>query len=397
MARGWSVCGLLFLATVLNYMDRTALNQMAGRVQASFGMDNARYGVVEGAFAAAFAVGALAAGVLVDRADVRWLYPLAVLGWSAAGFLTGSARTFGELLACRAVLGLFEAANWPCGVRVTRTVLRPEQRSLGNALFHSGTAVGAIVTPFIVLACVPAGTDDPDAWRLPFRVIGLAGVAWAVLWLVTVRVPLRHTPSAGDAPAGPFALLLRDRRFWVLALVICAVNSTWQSFRVWLPKFLAEAHGYPEDFVQWFSAGYYLAADLGSLAVGAATLALARRGVSLHTARLALFGVCAAGALLAVPVALVPRGPVLLGLILAVGFCALGLFPTYFALSQELSGPHQGKVTGTLGFVNAAYLALLFPLQGRLIDGLGGYGVSIATAGLPPAVALAALLVWWRR
>ncbi|HEX4606737.1 MAG TPA: MFS transporter, partial [Urbifossiella sp.] len=131
----WWVCGLLFLATTLNYMDRVGLNQMAVRIQDALHLDDIEYSRLESGFSFAFAVGAVAFGFLVDRVNVRWVYPAAVLGWSAAGVLTGYASGFAWLIVCRIALGFFEAGNWPCGIRTTKAVLRPDERSFGNSLF----------------------------------------------------------------------------------------------------------------------------------------------------------------------------------------------------------------------------------------------------------------------
>src|SRR2546421_201069 len=107
----WWVCILLMLATVINYMDRMALNQMALRMQRSLGINDKQYSLLESRFSLAFAVGAVLTGFVVDRASVRWVYPFMVLGWSAAGMLTGYATSFAMLLACRIMLGFFESGN----------------------------------------------------------------------------------------------------------------------------------------------------------------------------------------------------------------------------------------------------------------------------------------------
>src|SRR5215831_13753151 len=95
----WWVCGLLLLATMLNYMDRLTLNLTSVRIMFDFRLDERQYGLLESAFAFAFALGAIVAGWLADRWNIRWLYPAAVLAWSAAGFVTGLAHTFAALLA----------------------------------------------------------------------------------------------------------------------------------------------------------------------------------------------------------------------------------------------------------------------------------------------------------
>src|SRR5436309_15190001 len=90
----WWVCALLFLATTLNYMDRIALNQMAVRIQTALSLDDVQYSRLESGFSLSFALGALLTGFVVDRVSVRWVYPFMVLGWSAAGVLTGYATGF---------------------------------------------------------------------------------------------------------------------------------------------------------------------------------------------------------------------------------------------------------------------------------------------------------------
>src|SRR5580692_3103290 len=91
----WWVCGLLLLATMLNYMDRLTLNLTAKLVRDTFGLNLQDYGQLESAFAVAFAVGSITFGWLADRVNVRWLYPMALLGWSAAGFAAGLVESFG--------------------------------------------------------------------------------------------------------------------------------------------------------------------------------------------------------------------------------------------------------------------------------------------------------------
>jgi ACS family hexuronate transporter-like MFS transporter len=111
--KAWIVCGLLLLATMINYMDRLTLNQTISRIMVDFDFQKDFYGKIEGVFGLAFAVGAITTGLIVDKVSVKFLYPLMVFFWSLSGFLTGLARDKEELLYCRAALGFFEAANGP--------------------------------------------------------------------------------------------------------------------------------------------------------------------------------------------------------------------------------------------------------------------------------------------
>lgn len=460
----WWVCGLLLLATMLNYMDRLTLNLMAVRIMDDFQLDERHYGQLESAFAFAFALGAIVVGWMADRWNVRWIYPIAVLAWSAAGFATGLADGFVSLLLCRFLLGLAEAGNWPCALRTTQHILSSAERTLGNSILQSGASIGAILTPLIVLALVPwTGT-----WRYPFLVIGILGMAWAVIWLLSVRredlALSRLPPSSSLAtilvmligllgvevavrmawrdlswlPADVatqaaawgidlhrvplFVKLLvsilgiggvffwlrsvtRDdtalprrlffRRFWVLVSMVVAINVAWHFFRAWLPLFLQKQHEYSEAATGWFIMAYYVVTDLGALSAGFATLALVRRGLTVHGSRIVVFTVCAVLTCLSVIAANLPEGWVLLGVLLVIGFGALGLFPVYYSCSQEITVRHQGKVTGALGCINWLAMSVLHELVGDSIKRTGSYSQGVTLAGLVPLIGVFTLICFW--
>jgi ACS family hexuronate transporter-like MFS transporter len=487
----WWVCGLLLLATMLNYMDRLTLNLTSVRILRDFRLDERDYGHLESAFAFAFALGAIVFGWLADRRNIRWLYPAALLAWSAAGFATGLAQTFVALLLCRFLLGLAESGNWPCALRTTQRILTPAQRALGNGILQSGAALGAVLTPLIVLYFVtepppwrapewtagnlgvtlgqaplhgsPFGAVSPwlvpayhaGAWRYPFLVVGALGVAWVFLWLLRVRREDLALAAPAPAPSlvpvlGPLSILLaldtgahrlaaagtvgplvpllvkvavtvlgiavvyrwlaratRDdtalprrvffRRFWVLMTLAVTINLTWHYFRAWMPLFLQNQHGYPERFTFWFILAYYVATDAGSLSAGFVTLGLTHRGLTVHRSRLLVFATCAVLTTLSVAAAFLPAGPLLLGVLLLIGFAALGLFPNYYSFSQELTLRHQGKVTGALSCICWLAMSLLHELAGDSIKRTGSYSLGVALAGLMPLIGLTVLVLFWGR
>jgi len=396
------VCLLLMLATVINYMDRMALNQLAKRIKEGFGLDNTQYSQLESVFSLAFATGAFCVGVVVDRISVRWVYPVMVLGWSCAGVLTGFANSFGMLLACRFFLGLFEAGNWPCGLRTTRAMLRPTERSLGNSLFQSGTALGAVITPMVVLMILERAETkgELDAWRIPFRIIGSLGLIWIALWFLTVpRRMLGTTGTRGvsESPEGAlrFADVFQDKRFWALGAMTIAVNWSWHGYRTWLPIYLQEQRGYTEAAMSKFTTVYYLVADIGSWTVGLVTLGLCWQGVGVHLSRLCAFCGCALFTSCTIAVPFLPGGWMLQTGLLLVAFGALGLFPTYYSLTQEISSRHQGKVTGTLGAVAHLSLALIYPVEGWICDKTQSYEWVLGGVGVLPLLAFGLLLWLW--
>jgi ACS family hexuronate transporter-like MFS transporter len=238
----WWICILLLLATMLNYMDRLTLNLMARRIMWEFRLGPRDYGDLESAFAFAFALGAIVFGWLADRVSVRWLYLVAVLGWSAAGFSTGLATGFLGLMMCRFVLGLFEAGNWPSALRTTQAILPSSQRAMGNGILQSGAALGAVLIPLIIRWLL-TGADEPmhpqwlgtavgsafghlggaadqgltvaassltgwltpmyqpGVWRSPFLVVGGLGVFWIVMWFASVRKNDLPPPAPSRGPS----------------------------------------------------------------------------------------------------------------------------------------------------------------------------------------------------
>jgi ACS family hexuronate transporter-like MFS transporter len=389
-------------ATVINYMDRIALNQMAEPIMAAFELSNKQYSLLESAFSLAFAIGAISTGFVVDRVSVRWVYPLMVVGWSAAGVLTGFAGSFWMLLTCRFMLGLFEAGNWPCAIRTIRTVVRPEERSFGNSLFGSGTALGAVITPLLVKVILDwaklNGYSEP--WRVPFQVIGSLGLIWVALWFITVPPRMLNPTDETGAPppeqgATRFADIFRDRRFWAILAVCVGVNIPWHGYRAWLPLYLQKERGFSFAEMSNFMTAYYLIADIGTWTVGLVTLLLFKRGMRLHHCRVLMLAVCALLTISTVAVPFLPGGWALQAGLLVVAFGALGLFPTYFALSQELSSKHQGKVTGTLGCCAHLSLAAIYPIEGVICDATGTYEWVLGGVGVFPLIALGIVLWLW--
>ena len=164
-----------------------------------------------------------------------------------------------------------------------------------------------------------------------------------------------------------------------------------------MPKYLVHTGGYSETEMLKFSTLYYVFADIGTWTVGLATLYFANRGFKLHSVRLVAFAGCTGLVLLSVFVPFAEPNWLLPLVLLSFGFGALGLFPTYFALSQELSATHQGKVTGTLGFINAIYLAAMSAGQGQYLEATKRYDLALAVAGLPALLSLIVMLLFWRR
>jgi len=133
----WWVCGLLLFASMINYMDRQTLANVAVRICNEFNLSQEKYGNLEMVFGWAFAVGSLIFGIVADAVSVRWLYPAVLLFWSVTGFATGFVHTYAGLLICRTLLGLFESGHWPCGLKTTQRLLPPRIAPWATAYFKA--------------------------------------------------------------------------------------------------------------------------------------------------------------------------------------------------------------------------------------------------------------------
>ena len=396
----WWITVLLLLATMLNYMDRQTLASVAQRISDEFHLSQEQYGNIEFAFGWGFAGGSLLFGMLADRVPVRWLYPAVLLGWSVMGLLSGLTRGYEAMLVCRGLLGVFEAGQWPCALRTTQSIHSGGQLSLGNSILQSGASLGAIFTP-LLLRFMVAGSSEPGAWRPAFVLVGAIGSLWIIAWFLAVG-PNDLQPAQGRdrVPASNSAWwrgIIRDRRFWALAVMVIALNIVWHIIRAWLTKFLQQGRDYSEADALLVSSGFYIVADIGCLLSGAAALWLSRRCVTPHGARLRVFAACSAITALTMLIALLPKGWSLLALLFVVGGAALGLFPCYYSFTQELGARHVGKATGLLSAIGWLVSAPMQKYFGRLVDRTQSFDLGISLIGWAPGLALVAMLLWWPR
>jgi ACS family hexuronate transporter-like MFS transporter len=412
----WWVCGVLLLATLLNYMDRQALAQTATELKDRYHLTDTRYGQIERGFSWAFAAGSVVFGWLADRFGPRRLYPVVLVGWSVAGIVTPFAAdpavvahlespgddpgegTFRWLLICRTVLGLFEAGHWPCALITARQILSPADRAFGNGLLQSGASAGAVLTPLYVLLVRNLG----GSWEVVFWTIGAVGLLWVPVWFALVRKgDLDGPPPApvipGAAAHGPSDVRGFLRRLVVLGLIVTCLGVSWQFIRAWLPKFLKEAHHYSETTADLAVAGYYIAADAGCILAGFAVRWLARRGRPVHASRVLVFAAWAGLTSLAATVPWLGGDPwVLVPVLMLVGAGVLGLHPIYYALAQDLPARHMGVISGALAAMTWVTVGTVQGALGRHIDRTGSYDAGMILAGLAPLVGLAALLFLWK-
>lgn len=397
----WWVCGLLLFASTINYMDRQTLANAAVRITNEFRLSQEQYGNLEFGFGWAFGVGSLVFGFLADRMSVRWLYPAILVLWSSVGIWTGLVLSYPGLLVCRTLLGLFEGGHWPCALKTTQRLLAPADRTMGNSVLQSGTSIGAIATPLLMSVML---TNEAGSWRSSFQVIGGVGILWIFFWLALVRKGDLPVTNPNDPPPtkersadSSFLRVILSRRFFVLIFMVICINTCWQILRAWLPKFLQEGRGYSETDALYFNAIYYVATDVGCLGAGALTLWLNRRRLSVHSARSRVYLICSILTALTTLAAFLPKGWILLTTLLVVGVGALGIFPCYYAFSQELSVVHQGKVSGVTSLCAWLFSAPVQKFFGRLVDRTGSFDLGFAVIGWTPLLAWVVMLLFWNK
>jgi MFS transporter, ACS family, aldohexuronate transporter len=303
----WGICGLLFFATTLNYVDRQVIGLLKPVLEKDLSWSEADYGWIVFAFQAAYAVMMPLAGRVIDVLGTRLGYLIAVALWSAAAAahaLAGSAVQFGI---ARFGLGLSESANFPAALKTVATWFPVRERALATGLFNSGSNVGAIIAPLAVpWLAVHYG------WRSAFVLTGAAGVIWMVVWWIFYREPWEHPYLSAseraiidqdrDVSAPPvqrvsYSQLLTNRVAWGYLIGKFLTDPVWWFYLFWLPGFLNRTYGLDLSSLGLPLVVIYQAATFGSIGGGWISSTLVRRGWNLNRSRKAAMLVCAVAVL----------------------------------------------------------------------------------------------------
>ena len=382
----WLLCGFLFLATTLNYLDRQTLSILAPVMQKELALDNEDLGWLFAVFYYSYTFAQFAVGGLLDRWHLRWAYGLGVLLWSASAAFTGLAGGFAGLIVFRLLLGVTESVNWPAALRIVARALPPHERSLGNGIFTSGTSIGALIAPGLIL-----GIAGSMGWRWGFVVVGSFGAIWFAGWILFTRQRQfdsiwraaeheRSTVSPGQA----YATILRSSQFWRVFAVTVLVNPCLYFNVNWLPTYFVQQRGVqPGKELGWILTLIYLGLDLGYLFGGAAVLGLTKRGWHVGNARTAVFSLAT---LLLAACGLVPFAQdmnIAIVLLVTANFGVGTWIAMYLTMAQEVSSTHVSTAAGLLGGSGSLAGALLMWAVGVVTKETGSFvipmlGVTVA-------------------
>jgi MFS transporter, ACS family, hexuronate transporter len=384
----WKLCLLLFLATTLNYLDRQTLGILAPLIQQELGLDNRDLGWLFAIFYYSYTFAQFAVGGLLDRWNLRWAYAIGVLAWSCSAALTALATGFAGLLFFRLLLGVTESVNWPAAMRVVARVLPPEERSLGNGIFTSGTSIGALIAPSLIL-----GIASWLNWRWAFVLIGSLGLVWIVLWATMTRNPAHEAVWLPDARKiasqtrlQGYGEILRTAQFWRVFVVAVLVNPCLYFLLNWLPTYFSQQWDVAPAGLKGILTLIFLGLDLGYLFCGGGILSLTRRGWRLASARQMVFLI---GTVLLSLTAVVPFAVDLnmaVALLVLANFGAGCWIAMYLTMAQEVSATNVSTAAGLLGGSGSLAGALAMWAVGEVTHETSSFAVPLA------CIALAALL-----
>jgi len=382
------ICILLFAATAIIYVDRQVMALTAEKIIADFHLNQHDWGKVLATFRYSYGIVQIAGGFLVDAYGPAIVFPSASGLWALGGLLTGLATSVFMLGGCRLLLGIGEAFNWPCALKVTNALLSPEERPLANGIFNSGAAVGALVAPIIVtLITVYFG------WRAAFVATGTLGGIWVIVWLIYTRgsaAQLKGSPIALHDVLPAIFRILRLRGFWMLALAGMTINTVNYYLADWVPLYLKTTRHFSFAAGNMLSIVVYAGVSSGNILAGLFVRSVVAKGLSVSAAKrwamvisCVLMGSAAAAGL-------TPSRYLAVALLALTGMGTGGLLVIYITLAQDLTPLHVGITSGLLGGLSNLAYGFLSPYVGMLAD-LHENSLTLVLIGTLPWVAFFAL------
>jgi len=402
--RYW-ILALLFLSTLINYVDRQVLSVLKPSLSELYRWSDETYAAIVIAWQVAYAIGQFGSGWLFDRIGTRRGFALTISIWSIAGIVTSLARGAASFGACRFLLGLGEAGNWPGAAKCTREWFPPQERALATGVWNIGSATGAIVAaPLVAFITLRWG------WQAAFVVTGLLGFVWLAGWLALYRPPHEHPrigagelalleggaggASADDARPVPWRELLARRDVWALIVARFVSDPVWWFYVFWLPGLLSDRFHLTLAQIGATAWIPFVAADAGSLAGGATSSWLVRRGWPVVRARKAVMVASAALLPVALGSAFADSAAVLLAFVSVAAFGHQAWASSMLTLPADLlRGGAVASCTGltgtgaTIGGLIATYFT------GRIVEHVGYAPVIVWNSFMHPVAAVVVLLL----
>jgi len=407
----WWIGGLLFASTVINYIDRQTLSNLAPFLKQDYGWTNTDYAYLVISFRIAYSIGQTVCGRLVDKLGTRRGLTLSVVWYSVVSMLTSLAGGFYSFAAFRFLLGVGESANWPAATKAVSEWFPKRERGLATALFDSGSSIGAAIAPYLVL-----GIYFKWGWRPAFIVPGVLGFLWLAAWRWLYHRPEEHPrvsaeeremilrdrredePEGGERVRPRWGQLLRLPQTWGTISARTLTDPVWFFVTDWFPIYLVAKGIKLEEglFAFWIP---FIAADLGNFFGGWLSGHLIKRGWSVGAARKALVVFGGIGVTVLIPTVFTTN---LLAIALLFGFATFS-YASFTTIANVLPSDlfHSesvASVSGLSGTGAGLGTIIAFLLVGYVSDARAGMGTAafdpiIVVAGLIPLVGMALVLL----
>ncbi|MBB1362726.1 MULTISPECIES: MFS transporter [unclassified Shewanella] len=374
----WLVVSLVALATVINYIDRSALAIMWPGIAEDLGLDKSDYANIITVFMISYAIGQSLFGKIFDAIGTRLGFLLSIVVWSVSIALHAVAASVTSFAIFRAMLGLGEAGNWPGATKANAEWFPIKERALAQGIFNAGASLGSIIAPPLI-----AFLYAFLGWQATFIVIGSLGILWILPWLIVYKSsPDSHpwiteeerqhiltgqrctSEKQQDKEYVPtMGQLLRHRQTWGVIAARFFIDPIWWLFVAWLPLYLNEKFGFDVKQIGAFAWLPYVGAAIGALFGGWFSGHLMSRGWSVNKARrsaIVLGCMVMLPALLLTSLAATPW--------MAMGLIALILFGFQTAIGNVQTLPSDyfsGKTVGTLAGISgtSAVLSVIITIQ----------------------------------
>ncbi len=378
----WLMVTLAFAATIINYLDRQTLSIVAPELKRQFAMSDETYGLILSAFMLAYTVSNGLSGPILDRIGTRLGYAACMAWWSTASILHALAVGPLTLGGCRFLLGIGEAGNWPAAVKLVSEWFPPKERALASGIFNSGSSLGAILAPPLVVYFVLRWS-----WPAAFIIVGLSGFLWLVAWAFIYRTPTNLQRETQARPAPPWRLLrTRFGRWFTFSRIF--IDPAWYFYIFWFPKYLNTVHHFTLADIGKTAWIPFLAADAGNLAGGACAQMMVGLGVPLPTARKLAFGAFVILMTAAIPAVLSPSAAWAIAFVSVAAFGYTGSLANTLAFPADVFPRNMVASVYGLASMGSGFGGMLFAwLSGWVIDRLG-YTPMFICYGTMPLVAL---------
>ena len=396
----WLICGMLFAATAINYVDRQIIGVLKPALQIDFAWSEMDYANIVFWFQAAYALGYLGFGRLTDKIGARLGYGLAMVTWTGAHMAHAAVHSLFGFNLVRFALGLGESGNFPAGLKAVADWFPKSERALATGIFNAGSNVGAIVTPMLVPAIALAW-----GWRAAFLITGLFSVVWLIVWLIVYRDPAKH-PRVGAAELAyirqdpeeqakapiKWRRLLPLRATWAFAIPKFLIDPIWWMLLFWLPDFFAKRHNLDLKSFGPPLVVVYLLSDVGSIAGGWLSSFLLARGLPLHAARKYAMLICAMAVTPIIFAAYIDNLWLAVAVVGVAAAAHQGFSCNLLTMPSDIfPRVAVGSVVGIGGTAGAVGGMLMAKYAGWVLDSIGSYTPIFVVAGTVYLLALAIL------